>query len=251
MDRETVRMLLLVLGVLVIAGVYVWGKYKERLLDWLNRRGEFDELGYGEDEESPAAPVYEDDEELLDPQSFVPKDQPVPQFVAKRGDEDDELEFESFPAHRHAQEKPAERESSRAGSLGAPFLIQVSLVASDDEFFNGEDLRDALVEQNLIFGDMGIYHRYDRDYREPLFSIASLVEPGTFPVEDMANFECPGIVLFFQPSQVADPLSVYDDLISTCHELAVRLDGVEWDERREPLTEEKIQHMRERLEAIY
>ena len=252
MDRETVRMLLLVLGILVIAGVYVWGKYKEQLLDWLNRRGEFDEMGYQDEEEGmPASLVDEDETEFLDTQSFLPKDQPVPRFVAKYPDNEEALELESFSTQRSGPEKPIEKEASRAGSLGAPFLIQVSLVAGDDEFFNGEDLRDALVEQNLIFGDMGIYHRYDRDYREPLFSIASLVEPGTFPVEDMASFECPGIVLFFQPSQVADPLSVYDDLISTCHELAVRLDGVEWDERREPLTEEKIQHMRERLEAVY
>jgi len=84
-----------------------------------------------------------------------------------------------------------------------------------------------------------------------LFSIASLVEPGTFPIKDMENFQCPGIVLFFQPPQVDDPLSVFDDLVATCHELSVRLGGEEWDEKRQPLSHEKIQQMRNRLREAY
>jgi cell division protein ZipA len=96
---------------------------------------------------------------------------------------------------------------------------------------------------------MGIYHRYDREYREPLFSVASLAEPGTFPIDNMESFECPGVVLFFQPTQVKDPLDVFDDLVSTCHELAVKLDGVEWDETHQPLTVDRIALMRQRLEA--
>lgn len=89
--------------------------------------------------------------------------------------------------------------------------------------FQGEELRDALEDLNLEHGEMGIFHRYDPRLREPLFSVASLVEPGTFPIDDMASFHCPGVVLFFQPATVANPLAVYDDLVRTCHRLADRL----------------------------
>ena len=134
--------------------------------------------------------------------------------------------------------------------MGAPFLIQISVVAKGG-FFNGLQLRDSLDDLRLIYGDMGIYHRYDREYRVPLFSVASLVEPGTFPIKDMENFECPGVVLFFQPPQVDEPLEVFDDLVATCHELALNLGGVEWDEKRQPLTREKINQMRGRLREAY
>jgi cell division protein ZipA len=155
-------------------------------------------------------------------------------------------------ASRPKPVEPSARESRRTASLGAPFLIQISVVASGDGYFDGLELRDALDDLRLIYGDMGIYHRYDRDYRVPLFSVASLVEPGTFPIKDMENFHCPGMVLFFQPPQVDDPLAVFDDLVTTCHELALRLDGVEWDEKRQLLTQEKIAQMRSRLkEAAY
>lgn len=243
MDRDTVRMILLVIGVIVIAGVYIWGRYKEQLLDFLNREGEFDELEFDEQfGETSAGP---DDFEItvLDRSA---KKAPEPQVLAEGDDEED-----FGLGHETAAPVPVAREEPRTAPLGAPFLIQLSVVASDDGFFNGEDLRDALVELDLIYGDMGIYHRYDREYREPLFSIASLVEPGTFPIEDMESFECPGVVLFFQPTQVKAPLEVFDDLVSTCHELAVKLDGVEWDETHKPLTQEKIALMRQRLEAAY
>lgn len=252
MDRETVRMILLVLGVMVIMGVYVWGRYKERLLDFFYRRGEFDELGYeaeGNPAEldqsfSPREPVFDTRNEL--------DDEPAPLVIPEVNDEEDySLGREAAQPHRSQPAMARAGESAKAAPLGAPFLIQLSVVTGDSAFFNGEDLRDALVELDLIYGDMGIYHRYDREYREPLFSVASLVEPGTFPIENMETFECPGVVLFFQPSQVADPLSVFDDLVATCHELAVKLDGVEWDERREILTEDKLALMRERLEDAY
>ena len=252
MERETVRMILLVVGVMVIVGVYVWGRYKEKLLDFFYRRGEFDELGY----ETEGNPVELEGKEELRETVFDTRsalaDEPEPEIIPEENDEEDySLGREAAHPHRPRPSMAHTSETPKAAPLGAPFLIQLSVVAAEDGYFNGEDLRDALVELDLIYGDMGIYHRYDREYREPLFSVASLVEPGTFPIEDMESFECPGVVLFFQPTQVADPLAVFDDLIATCHDLAGKLDGVEWDERREPLTEDKIALMRERLEDAY
>lgn len=244
MDRETVRIILLVLGVLAIAGVYVWGRYKEKLLDFLYRRGEFDELGY-EEEEDEIPPESEAGADS--PYEAIRFDGHEPEHLILPSESDEEENYapESTPS------RSATREPSRTSVLGAPFLIQLSVVADDDGYFNGEDLRDALVELDLIYGDMGIYHRYDREYREPLFSIASLVEPGTFPIDNMESFECPGVVLFFQPPQVSDPLEVFDDLVNTCHELAAKLGGIEWDENHQPLTVEKIELMRQRLELAY
>jgi cell division protein ZipA len=249
MDRETVRMLLLVLGVLAVASVYVWGRYKSRVLDFLNRRGEFDELDYDEDETTREAVEGGPEDDALHGLSFSARE-PEPAILPLDGDDDDELEAVA-PAKPPAASQHMPDPARNSAPLGAPFLIQLSVVAADDGFFNGEDLRDALVELDLIYGDMGIYHRYDREYREPLFSVASLVEPGTFPIEDMESFECPGVVLFFQPPQVSDPLAVFDDLVNTARELAEKLGGVEWDERREALTDDKIDLMRQRLEAAY
>ncbi|NJD05982.1 MAG: cell division protein ZipA [Methylococcaceae bacterium] len=253
MDRETVRMILLVAGVLAIVGVYLWGRYQQRMMDFIDRKGEFDELGGFEEEqdapeESDADPDVEAATGILNPHAYRHEPEPelYPDLRPEQPDDDDDPVPERPKPHHAAVAEP-----SQPAPLGAPFLIQLSVVADQEGYFNGEELRDALSDLDLIYGDMGIYHRYDREYRKPLFSVASLVEPGTFPIDDMENFDCPGVVLFFQPPQVADPIAVFDDLVNTAHDLAQRLDGVEWDERRQPLTEEKLALMRERLEEAY
>ncbi len=244
LDSETLRLLLAVAGAFVIASVYIWGRYKKKMLDFINQRGEYDEL---EDDGEP--PPFEDVSKPAKAGyysgSSARKDPPI-SFDEAYGGEGD---FKTAPPEPITPES-ARREPPRTDPLGAPFLIQISIVAKGG-CFNGLQLRDALDDLRLIYGDMGIYHRYDREYRVPLFSVASLVEPGTFPIKDMENFECPGVVLFFQPPQVDDPLEVFDDLVATCHELAMRLGGVEWDEKRQPLTINKIAHMRGRLREVY
>ena len=141
--------------------------------------------------------------------------------------------------------------TGRTTALGAPFIIQLSVVAKGEFLFAGDELKNALMDLDLVHGEMGIFHRYDSELRKPLFSVASLVKPGTFPIDDMASYQYPGVVLFFQPATVDDPLRVFDDLVDTCHELAIRLDGIEWDETRRPLTEEKIAQMRRGLIEAY
>jgi cell division protein ZipA len=250
MDSQTLRLLLAVIGALVIASVYIWGRYKKKMLDFINQRGEYDEL---------EAEVEVEDE--LPSEEVVSKPAKAGYYsgTSTRKDIDppitlnqphvEEFDLEVAKPKPPAPE-PVRKESPRTDPLGAPFLIQISVVTKAG-YFNGLQLRDTLDDLRLIYGDMGIYHRYDRDYRIPLFSVASLLEPGTFPIKDMENFQCPGVVLFFQPPQVDDPQAVFDDLVSTCHELAMRLGGVEWDEKRQPLTLEKIAQMRERLREAY
>jgi cell division protein ZipA len=244
-DRDTVRIVLLVIGILVIAGIYVWGVHKQKILDFLMRRGEFDELEFDQSPDSEPA-IYDETEEYAS--ARVPKRR-EPHFPEDEF-EDDDLNFRR-PEPPPPPPPPEKPDLAKTAALGAPFLIQLSVVAGGNRVFRGEELRDAMLSLELVHGEMDIFHRLDRDFRDSLFSIASLVEPGTFPIDDMASFECPGIVLFFQPARVPNPVEVFDDLVATGHDLAVRLNGIEWDEARRPLTSEKIADMRARLKAAY
>ena len=255
LDSEKIRWILAAAGVIVILAVYIWGRHKSKLLDFVNQRGEYDELDLGERRpQAPPQPARTGGGiAAAKGKAAPPPDDFDPSPSLGSLDELDDNEYFSMAPEAEARQQPAATpvETQRTSPLGAPFLIQISVVASDEEYFDGMELRDALEDLRLIHGDMGIYHRYDRDLRTPLFSVASLVEPGTFPVNDMANFYCPGVVLFFQPPQVDDPVAVFDDLVATGHELAMRLNGMEWDEKRQPLSYEKIAVMRSRLKEVY
>lgn len=240
MDRDTVRMILLLVGIVIIAGIYVWGRYGATLRDFFQRRGAFDELALDEPLQDVAAEGSELGEAYRN-ESFEETVGPV-----RRTDD-----WSSDSAQEAVARAPSVRgQVPRETSVGAPFLIQVSVVARPGDTFTGEELRDALLDLGLVHGEMDIFHRYDRNFREPLFSVASLVRPGTFPIDEMESFSCPGVVLFFQPSKVADPLAVFDDLFETSRDLAEKLDGEEWDESRRTLTEEKIRELRDRLEDV-
>lgn len=229
LDSQTIRWILAGVGAVIIACVYLWGRYQGRALDAMEQDGP------GPRRQDPPPQPTKTDGGLA-----AAQDDPLLSFD---GLEDNEYFSMGEPAPAVAEPPP------RAEPASLPPLIQISIVADDGNHIDGIDLRDAFDDLRLVYGDMGIYHRYDREYRFPLFSVASLVEPGSFPITDMENFQCPGVVLFFQPPQVDDPVAVFDDLISTCHALAMRLDAMEWDEKRQPLTSDKIVRMRLRLQG--
>lgn len=251
MDRDTVRTVLMIVGLLIIAGVYVWGMHKEQILDFLHRRGEYDDVEFDSDQDEDLD-IY--DEHDYDSVPSAQRHEPYfPGNGIQNGSQDKwETQIPRQPVQDSSPAPAVQAEKqSRTSPLGAPFLIQVSIVSKTDKSFKGSALKAAFYEQGLVHGEMGIYHRMDQTHNEPLFSIASLVEPGTFPTEQMEQFESPGIVLFFQPAKVPDPLEVFDNLLDTCHELSTQLEGVEWDETRQPLTLRKIADMRHRLSVAY
>lgn len=241
MDRDTVRLILILVGITVMAGIYIWGRFKDPLVSSLKNL-----FSARESDESNAS-----DQDYQDPDEYFEESVRVissgadhrrePVFAGLDADVDyhdePDLEDDEIVDHTASADEPG----------GAPFLIQVSVIAGTGSFFNGTELKQALLENDLLYGDMGIFHRYNHDLTQTLFSVASLVEPGTFPIDDMASFECPGIVLFFQTARVSDPLATYDDLVNTSRELAQQLNGIQWDEARQPLGASKIAHMRNLL----
>ncbi|RQW82469.1 MAG: cell division protein ZipA [Methylococcus sp.] len=244
MDRDTVRLLLIVAGVIVLAGIYLWSRLREsgKPDPNLGDYGDFEES-----EEYDGGDYFEEEVRVITPGS-----RKEPQLSGLDFEERDDFELEAVaPSTQTGKTKTTNIDRSGdtpAGAEGgAPFLIQISVVAGPGRFFHGPDLKQALLDVDLLFGDMGIFHRYDSELTQTQFSVASLIEPGTFPIDEMDGFECPGIVLFFQTARVSDPLSIYDDLVNTSRELAQRLHGIQWDETRQPLSAGKITHMRNLL----
>ncbi len=242
MDRDTVRLILILVGITVMAGIYVWGRFKDPLAASLKNifsaRESDDPGASGHDYQDPDE-YFEESVRVISSGSDHRRE---PDFAGLDADVDyldgeSDLEGDAVYDHMPQTDEPG----------GAPFLIQVSVIAGTGSFFNGTELKQALLENDLLYGDMGIFHRYNHDLTQSLFSVASLVEPGTFPIDDMASFECPGIILFFQTARVSDPLATYDDLVNTSRELAQQLNGIQWDETRQPLGASKIAHMRNLL----
>lgn len=128
-------------------------------------------------------------------------------------------------------------------------ILALRLVCAGPERFKGTALRAAFESEGLSFGRYNIFHREIED-GQALFSIASLVEPGSFDLNEMPTRDYPGVSLFAVLPGAIDGPRLFDELIATARRLADRLNGQLQDERRQMLTGARVLQMREEVEAF-
>lgn len=130
------------------------------------------------------------------------------------------------------------------------FLVTLHIKALSNRRLGGDELLQALVSSGCRYGDMDIFHRHEKasGHGGIMFSIASMVKPGTFDIDNMHEFSTPGVTLFFSAPSQFNPLVVYDLLLKTAYKLAKLLDAEILDDAREPLTNAKITETKSILE---
>ena len=230
MDKELLRVVIILIGVLVMIGMVLWHFFKT-LRDKRAADDYYDDAEYEQGLEGYEVEELDDDFDMF----------PVKGEV----DGDALLDNEDIKPAQHKE--PIKAEIAKAPSKTAlPALIEFSIVARADEGFNGDDLFEAFERAGLKYGSVKVFERVDRN-RLVDYAVASMIDPGTFPDTDLDQFYCPGIVFYMQPREVDDPLRVFDDFMDTIDTLAVELDGVVWDNQRQPLTAETIAQFRQML----
>ena len=236
-DKEMLRYVIGGAGLVLILVIVIWNRQKDRSGQ---ADKELDDAASSMTQLSlnPAAerdydydPLYADPDKALSEQA-VDDSEGVPDAVPPL-DLADEV-----------SDVPAPVDQSEVTKRAFPELTQLSVVAKNGLRFEGAALEQTFAELGLAHGEMDIYHRYDHTTGAPLFSVTSMVEPGTFPVKKMESFSSPGISLFFQPRLADDPLLVFDLLVHTCEELAQRLDGSILTRDRQTLNDEVTATMR-------
>jgi cell division protein ZipA len=129
-------------------------------------------------------------------------------------------------------------------------IVQINIVARSGQF-SGEQILAAMDQVEMQAGEHNIFHRRDNRGRggkpKVLFSLASMVEPGSFPLKKMKDFSTPGLTLFAQLPGPRDGLLVYSDMLYAAERLARLLDARLKDEQRSTLTKQTIEHTRERI----
>lgn len=113
----------------------------------------------------------------------------------------------------------------------------------------GAELFPVLVDAGLAFGRMDIFHMLDDDQRE-VFSVANMVEPGSFDPLHPDTLETPGVSLFaVLPGPVSGGATL-ERMLSCARGLADALDGEVLDESRSALTRQTEAHLREQVAAF-
>lgn len=146
------------------------------------------------------------------------------------------------------------RTDSSVEEDGAPALNQtveelliVNVIASKGHTFGGDNIVRALRSQGLRYGEMNIFHRREPMTKAKQFSVASMVEPGTFDLSDLETLASPGMSFFMQLPGPEDATDAFDDMMTTAQHVAFQLGGELRDEQMSVMTGQTREHMRQRI----
>lgn len=275
MDPDLVRLLLVILGAFLVAGIYLWDRYKRNSVarpPGIRRRPlgdarieSFPLDATGDPAANEAPPPIEtatDTEPSVAVDTSAPPAQgPEPKERQRRtdspldpdpvdigdwghGDRDPQVAMDlSFDAHGDLDYLHAD---PAVGDDVERLLVVINVVAQGLPF-GGAAIESACASAGLQPGDMSIYHRREPGSGRVSFSMASMVEPGSFPLDAMSGFSTPGLTLFTQFPGVRDGLQIYDDMLGVARQLAVALKGDLQDERHNKLTRQMQEHTRETI----
>jgi cell division protein ZipA len=102
----------------------------------------------------------------------------------------------------------------------------------------------------LRFGDMDIFHYFiEEGDGESIFSVANLVEPGTFNLENLDEMSTPGLTLFLKLPGPVEDIKAFDGFIDVAMQLKESLGAELRDKKRNILSKQMIGHMREEILA--
>lgn len=151
--------------------------------------------------------------------------------------------LDALSARLTGRNKTANTDGSEAAGQAEQKVILLHVIAPEGQIIDGQLLLQVFEQRRYHFGELNIFHSLHQD--QTVFSIAKMIEPGSFDVNDIASFETPGLVLILQlPGPVAADVA-FEVLISEAQELGDALGCRVLDSKRSALSRQTTQHLRE------
>lgn len=127
-------------------------------------------------------------------------------------------------------------------------VLVINVLARGGEYA-GPDMLQILLSCDLRHGRMNIFHRHEQPGGKGAvqFSVANLVEPGTFDLDGIAGFSTPGLCFFMTLPGPKAPLRAFDYMVETAQCLVRNLGGELRDEAHSVMTPQTLEHCRERI----
>ncbi|GAA4652300.1 cell division protein ZipA [Kistimonas scapharcae] len=196
------------------------------------------------DLDQPVPVLMDVDDRCLDvnepPDVVAVKDNPSPKQTA-----------EAFSALDPEPIDPDISDSHHGALRQVEEVLIINLMARKGETFAGSDLFTLFMSEGLRFGDMNIFHRHiQADGRgDILFSVANGVEPGTFNLKTMEEDSTTALSFFMglPGPDGSESMQAFRIMVEAVYHIAEELGGVLKDERHSVLTQQTLEHYRQRI----
>ena len=202
--------------------------------------GTFDESTTGManpafDDEAVFVPsrVFDDQEEAADTTALDAADE-------KPGTVDWLDEIEAVPVGGQTAKLPRHEDAQ---------VYSLNVVARAEQGFSGDDVLRTLLGCGLRFGDMDFFHLSEIDGGAPTiqFSVANMMQPGVFDLDDMEALSTKGLMFFVTLPGPADMTRAFDLMLQTAQTVAENLGGDVLDETRSVLTKQYVERARQAI----
>lgn len=122
--------------------------------------------------------------------------------------------------------------------------VYVIMVLSTGQEFPMKAVNQALLGVGLSYSEQAIFVKKD-NMGNPFIKVANMLEPGTFPVENLDEYATPGIAMILElPTTVRAPAAMHD-LIMMARKISQRLQGRLYDMDKHLIKESDLQSMRD------
>ncbi|KIQ23624.1 cell division protein ZipA [Xanthomonas campestris] len=130
-------------------------------------------------------------------------------------------------------------------------IVSLFVAAKAGQVLRGEDVVVAAEKTGLVFGHMNVFHRLVEGHPErgPIFSMASILKPGSFDMANIREMQTPAIAFFLTLPAPMTALDAWEKMLPTVQRMAELLDGVVLDDSRNALGRQRVAHIRDELRA--
>lgn len=236
MDSDTFRWVLVIAGIAIIAGIFLFGNPDRKRKPRASRKRVHAQRLRREpalDSDSGEADVNEDD------------------YDARQSELDIGLSSENGrdSGHQSGQRIEPRLESKHKAPAAPPpeKIVTLFIQARDNHTITGVDLLDASLKSGLVFGKHDIFHRIHEEDVEPVFSMANLTKPGFFDKSAWNTMEIHGVTMFMTLPGPRNALDAWDSMLATSRRLAELIHADLLDDQHEVFTRQRSMQIKEEL----
>ncbi len=156
-----------------------------------------------------------------------------------------EIDFDGFSDEKAAEHVPVN--SAKVNKVEPqlePEVIILSVVMPANQQIFGAALLPSLLTLGLKYGDMNIFHRHEDNAGngKVTFSLANIMNPGSFDLDNIESFATRGVSLFMTLPNAGEPLSVFAQMLNAAKQLAQEFNAQVIDDKRNVMTKQTEQH---------
>lgn len=125
-----------------------------------------------------------------------------------------------------------------------PEVLVVSIVMPEGQVISGAALLPTLLTLGLRYGDMDIFHRHQDNAGngKVTFSLANIMNPGTFDLDALETFSTCGLTFFMTLPNAGDAFEVFEHMIGAAKQISTEFGAQLLDDKRSVMTKQTEQH---------